>query len=57
MALGLIPEITRYDRDNYVEIYTKNITKPYLKYYKKETKKRKYFGSFDYGSVMMPIHS
>uniref|UniRef100_A0A0K0FGX7 Metalloendopeptidase n=1 Tax=Strongyloides venezuelensis TaxID=75913 RepID=A0A0K0FGX7_STRVS len=54
MALGLIPETTRYDRDKYIEVDEKNITEPYLKYYKKETTKRNYFSSFDYGSVMVP---
>uniref|UniRef100_A0A0N5BMK5 Metalloendopeptidase n=1 Tax=Strongyloides papillosus TaxID=174720 RepID=A0A0N5BMK5_STREA len=57
MALGLIPETTRYDRDSYVEVYKENIAKPYLKYYEKETTKRNYFGSFDYGSVMFPEKS
>uniref|UniRef100_A0A0K0FR07 Metalloendopeptidase n=1 Tax=Strongyloides venezuelensis TaxID=75913 RepID=A0A0K0FR07_STRVS len=28
-----------------------------MKYYKKETKKKKYFRSFDYGFVMMPSYS
>uniref|UniRef100_A0A0K0FBQ8 Metalloendopeptidase n=1 Tax=Strongyloides venezuelensis TaxID=75913 RepID=A0A0K0FBQ8_STRVS len=54
MALGLIPETTRYDRDKYIEVYEKNITEPYLKYYEKETTMRNYFSSFDYGSVMVP---
>uniref|UniRef100_A0A0K0FP76 Astacin domain-containing protein n=1 Tax=Strongyloides venezuelensis TaxID=75913 RepID=A0A0K0FP76_STRVS len=56
-SIGLIPELTRYDRNIYFDFYTKNITRPYMKYYKKETKKKKYFRSFDYGFVMMPSHS
>uniref|UniRef100_A0A0N5CFV2 Metalloendopeptidase n=1 Tax=Strongyloides papillosus TaxID=174720 RepID=A0A0N5CFV2_STREA len=52
MALGLIPEITRYDRDKYVKVNLKNVKSSFMKYYIKEKKEKNYFGSFDYGSVM-----
>uniref|UniRef100_A0A0K0F313 Metalloendopeptidase n=1 Tax=Strongyloides venezuelensis TaxID=75913 RepID=A0A0K0F313_STRVS len=54
MALGLIPESTRYDRDSYIEVYKENIIKPYLRYYEKETTMKNYLAGFDYGSVMFP---
>uniref|UniRef100_A0A0K0FGX6 Metalloendopeptidase n=1 Tax=Strongyloides venezuelensis TaxID=75913 RepID=A0A0K0FGX6_STRVS len=53
MALGLIPEITRYDRDKYVKVNLTNVKQSYMKYYKKESKQKNYFGSFDYGSIMV----
>uniref|UniRef100_A0A0K0FBQ7 Metalloendopeptidase n=1 Tax=Strongyloides venezuelensis TaxID=75913 RepID=A0A0K0FBQ7_STRVS len=52
MALGLIPEITRYDRDKYVKVNLTNVKPSHMKYYKKESKKKNYFGSYDYGSLM-----
>uniref|UniRef100_A0A0K0FJU6 Metalloendopeptidase n=1 Tax=Strongyloides venezuelensis TaxID=75913 RepID=A0A0K0FJU6_STRVS len=57
MALGLIPELTRYDRDEYVTVYLKNVDPFYMKFYKKETIKRDYLGSFDYGSIMLLSNS
>uniref|UniRef100_A0A0N5BMK4 Metalloendopeptidase n=1 Tax=Strongyloides papillosus TaxID=174720 RepID=A0A0N5BMK4_STREA len=52
MALGLIPEITRHDRDKYVKVNLTNVKPSFMKYYKKESKEKNYFGSFDYGSIM-----
>uniref|UniRef100_A0A0K0FS38 ZnMc domain-containing protein n=1 Tax=Strongyloides venezuelensis TaxID=75913 RepID=A0A0K0FS38_STRVS len=53
MALGLISELTRYDRDKYVTTYLENVNPFYMKFYKKEAIRRDYLGSFDYGSVML----
>uniref|UniRef100_A0A0K0FHE9 Metalloendopeptidase n=1 Tax=Strongyloides venezuelensis TaxID=75913 RepID=A0A0K0FHE9_STRVS len=53
MALSMIPEITRYDRDKYVKVNLKNVKSSFMKYYKKESERKNYFGSFDYGSVMI----
>uniref|UniRef100_A0A0K0FHF1 Astacin domain-containing protein n=1 Tax=Strongyloides venezuelensis TaxID=75913 RepID=A0A0K0FHF1_STRVS len=35
MALGMIPEITRYDRDKYVKVNLKNVKSSFMKFYKK----------------------
>uniref|UniRef100_A0A0N5BZ77 Metalloendopeptidase n=1 Tax=Strongyloides papillosus TaxID=174720 RepID=A0A0N5BZ77_STREA len=53
LALGLIPEIARYDRDNYVTVNSNNIDSKYISYYKKTKSKTTYSTSFDYGSAML----
>uniref|UniRef100_A0A0K0G1J3 Astacin domain-containing protein n=1 Tax=Strongyloides venezuelensis TaxID=75913 RepID=A0A0K0G1J3_STRVS len=52
LALGLIPEITRYDRDDYVKVNLSNVDSKYIQYYKKTKSKTTYPTSFDYGSVL-----
>uniref|UniRef100_A0A0K0EIW4 Metalloendopeptidase n=1 Tax=Strongyloides stercoralis TaxID=6248 RepID=A0A0K0EIW4_STRER len=54
-ALGLNPETSRYDRDNYIDILWQNINESYKLHYHylKDSKNRVYHTSFDYGSVML----
>uniref|UniRef100_A0A0N5B1Q0 Astacin domain-containing protein n=1 Tax=Strongyloides papillosus TaxID=174720 RepID=A0A0N5B1Q0_STREA len=52
-ALGLSPEIKRYDRNSYVTVISSGIRKEYKSYYKKTTRKTKYSTGFDYGTVML----
>uniref|UniRef100_A0A0K0EZP0 Astacin domain-containing protein n=1 Tax=Strongyloides venezuelensis TaxID=75913 RepID=A0A0K0EZP0_STRVS len=53
LALGLSPEIKRYDRNSYVTVMSSKIDKKYKSYYKKTTRKTKYSTSFDYGTAML----
>uniref|UniRef100_A0A0K0F3J1 Metalloendopeptidase n=1 Tax=Strongyloides venezuelensis TaxID=75913 RepID=A0A0K0F3J1_STRVS len=53
LALGLVPEIQREDRDKYVKIYLNNVTSEAKSYYKTKKYKSKHFTSFDYGSIML----
>uniref|UniRef100_A0A0N5B1R6 Astacin domain-containing protein n=1 Tax=Strongyloides papillosus TaxID=174720 RepID=A0A0N5B1R6_STREA len=53
LALGLTPEIKRYDRDSYVKVFSKNIREDNKTYYEKATCKTKYSTDFDYGTVML----
>uniref|UniRef100_A0A0K0FQD4 Metalloendopeptidase n=1 Tax=Strongyloides venezuelensis TaxID=75913 RepID=A0A0K0FQD4_STRVS len=55
LALGLTPEITRFDRDNYVKILWENIDKSYMSYFKQSNlnKKRIFNTAFDFGSIML----
>uniref|UniRef100_A0A0N5CDL3 Metalloendopeptidase n=1 Tax=Strongyloides papillosus TaxID=174720 RepID=A0A0N5CDL3_STREA len=55
VALGLTPEITRFDRDKYVKILWENIDKSYMSYFKQSNlnKKRIFNTAFDFGSIML----
>uniref|UniRef100_A0A0N5CHI4 Metalloendopeptidase n=1 Tax=Strongyloides papillosus TaxID=174720 RepID=A0A0N5CHI4_STREA len=55
LALGLIPEVIRSDRNEHIKIHWKNILKSYKKYYKKEPYNEKYLTNtgFDFSSVMI----
>uniref|UniRef100_A0A0N5CH95 Metalloendopeptidase n=1 Tax=Strongyloides papillosus TaxID=174720 RepID=A0A0N5CH95_STREA len=54
-ALGMIPEISRPDRDRYVTINWKNIKSSSEKYYQKTTYNYSYYPNveFDFGSIML----
>uniref|UniRef100_A0A0K0F3J0 Astacin domain-containing protein n=1 Tax=Strongyloides venezuelensis TaxID=75913 RepID=A0A0K0F3J0_STRVS len=53
LALGLVPEIQRFDRNRYLKIYWGNLNPIGLKYYKKKKHKTKHYTSFDFGSIML----
>uniref|UniRef100_A0A0N5BPV1 Metalloendopeptidase n=1 Tax=Strongyloides papillosus TaxID=174720 RepID=A0A0N5BPV1_STREA len=55
LALGLSPEIQRYDRDKNVKILWKNIHRSFKKYYKRKKYIDKFSAntSFDFSSVML----
>uniref|UniRef100_A0A0K0FQ45 Metalloendopeptidase n=1 Tax=Strongyloides venezuelensis TaxID=75913 RepID=A0A0K0FQ45_STRVS len=55
LALGLTPEISRHDRNNFVTILWNNIDKPFKKYFKLAnfSKKKIFNTAFDFGSTML----
>uniref|UniRef100_A0A0N5BJW7 Astacin domain-containing protein n=1 Tax=Strongyloides papillosus TaxID=174720 RepID=A0A0N5BJW7_STREA len=56
LALGLVPEITRNDSRQYVEVFSNHISKSKLKYYQEKKYESKVLGntSFDFYSKMIP---
>uniref|UniRef100_A0A0K0FEI8 Metalloendopeptidase n=1 Tax=Strongyloides venezuelensis TaxID=75913 RepID=A0A0K0FEI8_STRVS len=54
-ALGMIPEISRPDRDKYVQIHWGNIKKSHRHYYRKTKNNYSYYPGieFDFGSIML----
>uniref|UniRef100_A0A0K0FTP6 Metalloendopeptidase n=1 Tax=Strongyloides venezuelensis TaxID=75913 RepID=A0A0K0FTP6_STRVS len=55
IALGLSPESSRHDRDEYIEIVWENIDESYKQYYKLSNNgnKKNFNTGFDYSSVML----
>uniref|UniRef100_A0A0N5C8W1 Astacin domain-containing protein n=1 Tax=Strongyloides papillosus TaxID=174720 RepID=A0A0N5C8W1_STREA len=53
LALGLVPEIQRFDRNKYLKILWENLNPIGLEYYKKKGYKTKRYTSFDFGSIML----
>uniref|UniRef100_A0A0N5CH96 Metalloendopeptidase n=1 Tax=Strongyloides papillosus TaxID=174720 RepID=A0A0N5CH96_STREA len=54
-ALGMIPEISRSDRDEFVQIHWRNIKKSHRHYYRKTKNNYSYYPGveFDFGSIML----
>uniref|UniRef100_A0A0K0F4E1 Metalloendopeptidase n=1 Tax=Strongyloides venezuelensis TaxID=75913 RepID=A0A0K0F4E1_STRVS len=55
LALGLMPEIKRFDRDKYVKVFSKNILSKFQSCYKKEKYNDKLIAGtgFDFSSAML----